>query len=705
MSEGDLFDIPDSNDYKHDQGNGDLLLDTNNDINMNDSTHQDDMELDNNQEDEDAKNEDEDEEEEEEEEEEGEEEEDEEEEEGEDEEEDEEDEDDDNDNEDGKFMDAEEKFTDSKDDIPNAKPSDLNKEKTIDIDTKEDQKNDEAKQQLSNNQEVNEEDIEMDEIDKNEEENGKADDNEEPEKSEQSKTLTPLEFRQQTITKAKIATVFDIVPSVAIPYTSQCHSLAFTSGPKWILTGGEDGFIRKYDFFQSIEGKSPLTMAQRHNLVDSITKAGVISSYWENEQPLTKSELMKLNPKLKQSDFITGSVSYEPKINPVYSLDVEKNGFWCLSGLLSGGISLYTMIYNEGFTHHYFNHGERKRSGPTLDNGHNDAVSVITLNSDEKKFLSGSWDKSIRQWDLNSGKCVTLFSGSSSQISKIQYRPQGLEDVLISVNESMDNLPSGLIINQSNGTTQLNPDNNLSSKLDSNNNNSDVDSLFGDDDEEDDQQKEKESLDKQNSSLNKTPNITTKTYSNDDIFMSSSVDGTINIWDARISSAVLRIGLSEGTPPWCMSSCWSNDGEYIYAGRRNSTVEEFSIRMPHKRSHTGQNKDTMVPNVLKLLQFPKISGPVSAISTMPNNDFLLCGSNDNIRLYNLQLYDSNSSASNNKSKQATPFLIIPGHHGGILSHLYCDETGRFMVSASGNRGWGHSTFTDTVLVYEIDFEN
>ena len=127
--------------------------------------------------------------------------------------------------------------------------------------------------------------------------------------------------------------------------------------------------------------------------------------------------------------------------------------------------------------------------------------------------------------------------------------------------------------------------------------------------------------------------------------------------------------------------------------------------MPHKRAVLGSSKSTMVPNVLKLLQFPKISGPVSALSTMPNDDFLLCGSNDNIRLYNLNLYDNLALGTTaNPKNQATPFLIIPGHHGGILSNLHVDETGRFMVSASGNRGWGHTNHTDAILVYEIDFE-
>lgn len=620
----------------------------------------------------------------------------------------EEEEDDDNDGDDSKFMDAKENQDDTLlATAPNQKG--LKEESTAKESNGILPKD--KKVQFDHNLKVGEDDpISDHEMEEAESSKPAEEATQEDTEADQPIKLTPQQFRADITAKARIATEFDIVPSVAIPYTSQCHSLAFTDGPKWILTGGEDGFIRKYDFFQSIEGKSPLTMAQRHSLVDSITKAGVISSYWENEQPMTKRQLMQSNPKLKASDFSTGSVSYEPKINPVYALDVERNGYWCLSGLLSGGISLYTMRYNEGNIHHYFPHTEKSVKGPlSLNGGHRDTVSVLKLSSSEKSFLSGSWDKSIREWDLNTGKCINLFSGSTGQISNIQFRPEGLSDLVIAVDEG-DGPQNGEIINKDaipKSTIKSNGDAENITKQDPNN--SDVDSLFGDDDDEDDEKrKTQESLDKPSlPKVESSTNVSTKKYSNDAIFMSSSIDGTINIWDVRTSAPVLRLGVSDGTPPWCMSSTWSNDGEYIYAGRRNSTVEEFSIKMPHKRGKSGQFQETMIPNVLKLLQFPKISGPVSALSTMPNDNFLLCGSNDNIRLYSLNLYQDSTTASassTGKNKQATPFLIIPGHHGGILSQLYCDQTGRFMVSASGNRGWGHSTYTDTVLVYEIDFE-
>lgn len=594
----------------------------------------------------------------------------------EDEDDDDEDEEDDDENDDQEDDDEGAKFVDARDTNPPDLQEDTNKDKDSMIIDKSDSAKDEQRQKEAEIQDSTKGQMEQDQEVENEDDG--------------SEHMSREEIRENIIRKAKEATEFDIVPSVAIPYSSQCHALAFTDGPKWILTGGEDGFIRKYDFIASIEGKSPLTMAQRHNLVDSITKAGVISSYWENEHPLTKKQLMEGNPKLKTSDFSGGSANYEPKVNPVYALDVERNGYWCLSGLSSGGISLYTMRYNEGNIHHYFMHREKKLTA-TLDNGHNDAVSALRLNTEQKQFLSGSWDKSIRQWDLNTGKCISLFSGSSNQISNIQFRPEGLTDFTLTY-EDMD----------------------VTTEKDDLKQESDIDSLFGDSDNENNEERKNAEVQDKASASSKLSVIsskaTNKTFSNNSVFMSSSIDGTINIWDVRASNTntvpVLRLGVSEGIPPWCMSSSWSNCGEYIYAGRRNSTVEEFSIKMPHKRSTSGHNKDTMVPNVLKLLQFPKISGPVSAISTLPNNDFILCGSNDNIRLYNLNLYNDLSNTSSSTSrKPATPFLIIPGHHGGILSSLYVDDTGRFMVSASGNRGWGHSNFTDSVLIYEIDFEN
>lgn len=93
------------------------------------------------------------------------------------------------------------------------------------------------------------------------------------------------------------------------------------------------------------------------------------------------------------------------------------------------------------------------------------------------------------------------------------------------------------------------------------------------------------------------------------IFLSSSIDGTIRVWDRRQPSPLARVK-SRNAPPWCTNACWSIDGQYIYAGRRNNMVEEFSL-------HKGLKEP------VRTFKFPSGSGAVTALQAMPNGKHLL----------------------------------------------------------------------------------
>lgn len=82
--------------------------------------------------------------------------------------------------------------------------------------------------------------------------------------------------------------------------------------------------------------------------------------------------------------------------------------------------------------------------------------------------------------------------------------------------------------------------------------------------------------------------------------------------------------MSEKTPPWCVSACWSADGSQVYAGRRNGTVDVWDVRM----GVTGGEADGMgmglgmegqrTPRVLKVIRNPPSSGVVSYVCAFPD---------------------------------------------------------------------------------------
>jgi len=174
-----------------------------------------------------------------------------------------------------------------------------------------------------------------------------------------------------------------------------------------------------------------------------------------------------------------------------------------------------------------------------------------------------------------------------------------------------------------------------------------------------------------------------------DVLMTTRIDGQIILWDRRVHSqqhGVGKLELQEKTPPWCVSACWSSNGAEIYAGRRNATVDVYDIRMVGSAD---------APRHLKILRNPASSGAVCCVAAFPDGQNLVCASQDNIRLWNV-----NEDYESGRSRSIAPFKIIAGHHGGAISQILVDATSRFMITASGNRGWFGET-TKTVLVHEM----
>ncbi|KAK3396041.1 WD40-repeat-containing domain protein [Sordaria brevicollis] len=583
------------------------------------------------------------------------------------------------------------------------------------------------------------------------------------------------------------ASTYDIVPTMAAPQATSINAVAVTPDMRYWLTGGSDGYIRKFDGIGTINGKQQLTVAQKHPFVDSVVKSGVLMSYWDNQEWTGQNT--------RDEDRI---------LSPVYSLAVHRQALWALSGLESGGINLQSVRHDEG-----------KKIACLRTNGHTNAVSVLQLAPDEKSVLSGSWDKTVLDWDLNDGSVIRRFEGSGGQIAAIELRPtsgapipaEASDPEIITDTFDSNNakpIPNGFFSNgngdgdtagQSN--TNDGATNDAASPEHESLFGSPAGSLFGDnetigggnafgDDEDDNEfsramgmelkeeqknqgqtdidfpmgdaepltdtnaaqgsgpdangavdnetinmdvsngdsshtmsdfgnqatastdQQQQQPQQEQNSApqadhepipfepvttaspsmvYNTAPppapqNDETQTAPN--IFMAASIDGTIRIWDRRVPDPVARIGNRRGVPPWCMGACWSVDGNWIYAGRRNGTVEEFSI---HKARGGWQPERT--------LKFPNGSGAVSCVRPMPNGRHIICASHDILRLWDLQ----GETQATKHSK--VPFVVVPGPpKAGVISQLYIDPTSRIMISAAGTRGWD-GTSTEVLIGYEI----
>ncbi|KAF1925841.1 WD40 repeat-like protein [Didymella exigua CBS 183.55] len=615
--------------------------------------------------------------------------------------------------------------------------------------------------------------------------------------------LGNLPFRPAVRPEALSAAAYDMIPTMAAPHSTSINAVAATPDMRWVFSGGADGYIRKFNWVDTANGKLALTVAQRHPFVDSVTKAGVLLSYWENGD---------------------GGGSDAP--SPVYSLAVHHQSLWLLSGTESGAINLQSVRHSEGHRIH------------TLK-GHSSAVSVLTLAADETSVLSGSWDKTMHDWDLHTGQVRRSFATSGGQISAIEQRPTSalpvprhsepepaasgtfastnaarprangsshVEAVVGSPDDSLfgdggdkdslfgdradntddradsniDDRPDNIddradnIDNRAdNNNIDNHADNNIDNHADNNNIDNHADNspdnrpdnpsaALPDDDDDDDfsraiangihaaehdtsadldmldmggpvQAPDAEPARDAQATRENDAQATREEYthatreeaarsppaardaaplanglphaehlpaaaphsptlppSSESTFLSSTIDGTLAIWDRRQASPIARLLPPRGTPPWCMNACWSPDGNYIYAGRRNGTVDEYSL-----------HKSLSAP--ARTFKFPGVSGSVSAVRAMPNGRTLICASYDILRQYDLShttASTTGTSASTNTA--ATPFLIVPGHRTGVISQLYLDPTCSFMISTGGNRGWEGAT-TEVLLGYEISY--
>ncbi|KAJ3027513.1 UNVERIFIED_CONTAM: Transcription factor spt8 [Siphonaria sp. JEL0065] len=179
----------------------------------------------------------------------------------------------------------------------------------------------------------------------------------------------------------------------------------------------------------------------------------------------------------------------------------------------------------------------------------------------------------------------------------------------------------------------------------------------------------------------------------EDVAFVLSFDGKGTVVDHRDPAGIVKtVSTQAGVPPWGLSASWSPDGKRVYIGRRNGSVDEW---------------DFAEGKIIQNFKLPRDSGAITSVLCMPNGRHVLCASFDNIRSWDLHytppdttmtgVTDASSSTGGgggdkhvhdfDLSHPIVPFSIVAGHHGGCISSLALDWSGRYLVSVSGNRGW------------------
>ena len=57
--------------------------------------------------------------------------------------------------------------------------------------------------------------------------------------------------------------------------------------------------------------------------------------------------------------------------------------------------------------------------------GHSDKVWSVSVTPDGRRAVSGSGDKTLRVWDLESGRCLRTLTGHSVWVTSVSVTPDG----------------------------------------------------------------------------------------------------------------------------------------------------------------------------------------------------------------------------------------------------------------------------------------
>jgi WD40 repeat protein len=284
--------------------------------------------------------------------------------------------------------------------------------------------------------------------------------------------------------------------------------------------------------------------------------------------------------------------TFEGHTHTVTSVCFSPNGFTCLSGSWDETLRLWEVS-----------------SGRCLRifEGHTNLVNSVTFSPDGLTCLSGSWDQTVRLWDISSGRCLRIFDGHTNSVDSVTFSPDGHYCLADSGNmPRMWEISSGRCLwtikkYRMWESIYFSPDGRYC--------------LSGDD-------RTRRLLDIHTGSCLRTfeghtDTITSSCFSADGrYYLSGSYDKMVRFWEVSSGQCLWTL---EGHTGWVMSVCFSLDGRHCLSGSKDATLRLWEVSSGRcLRTFEGHN------------------GAVNSVCISPDGRHCLSGSDDEtIRLWEM----------------------------------------------------------------------
>ena len=304
------------------------------------------------------------------------------------------------------------------------------------------------------------------------------------------------------------------------------------------------------------------------------------------------------------------------------------------------------------------------------DERYTEFVFSVAWNPDSRYALSASWDKTLRLWDVSSGKCLRTLEGHVSGVNSVSWSPDGRYSLSGSEDKTLRlwEVSRGKCLRTFEGHTSgvesvsWSPDGRFA--------------LSGSDD------KTLRLWDVSNGKCLRifeghSNYVNSVSWSPDGRYaLSGSRDKTLRLWEVA-SGKCLRI--FEGHSNYVNSVSWSPDGRYALSGSIDNTLRLWEV-------NSGKN----------LRIFEGHTSTVTSVSWSPDGRFALSGSFDNtLRLWELDWeFELNQPADWNGGARhfVTTFLTLhTPYSDGLVRHgkpTWTEDDFRSLLDKLGCAGYG-----------------